>query len=431
MVASSSAGVPEQQLDSAGRAICPLCTKSIRGNVRTQRLNGRIAHGTCVIQQARSDGAIPERRAPILASAAAAAMIDSVPLSAMHELRSSAAATEEEIRTKSTWNSHHWAVNYAANVSGSADVAAAWVRVANSPALDSMWDDLHGGGRQIKLTGRITGERTLVNQTENIGRELLRSVGVMDSLFSLDDGALIQCDPGTGAQNIHFDQTDRDLADQSITLLFYCSLCLSAALPQQCYSFARQSFLLSPCDTVPSLAETAQSTRVASSLTYRAFDFDAGDSLLFWQHVPHAGTAALQSGEKVCVYLKFLRHGTAAPKTGHSAGLYVRMPTMAPPPSTLPPTSMPAAASSGSTSSSKSAMLRELDISPQILGNVGIGVPGLSRPAAATAISLLHLSIGLQQGATRTAAIKSTAAAGHMSPTTLLSAVREFERQGT
>lgn len=419
-----TAATADQSCDSKGRFLCQLCQPVpayIRSDERARKHKDQWAHDACVKRVLRAAGALPRRQSSALPPPAATLTAAAEQMT----LRSATAATEDEIRTKTTMRSHHWSVNYSSRMPGVPDLAAQWVRFGNSPNLSAQWMDLHGGGETIELAStQLRGSTELLNQTEHLARTLMREVNIMDSLYRVVDPAAIHADEGHGEQDIHFDQTEKERAERCITFLFYCTEGLSAALPMQCHSYTQQSFLAVPCEATPTLAESAQAARVASAITYRPFAFHPGDSLLFFQDVPHKGKAALPGGEKLCIYLKFERISEPRTQPGAHGKVYLRLPTMGAPDYSPTSTAPAAAPSSSAASSGGSASGHNFVVPSEKLAAIGLGVTGLQRPAAANALSLLHIEDEMHRGASLAAAVRHVASVEKTSPRTLQIAVQ-------
>lgn len=311
--------------------MCVLCGSDIRSNHPDRPHSDGRAHVKCIrnLTRAAEDTCERSPRAALPVSA-------TQPSIGSQSLRAAALASDDEIRTKSTWRSHRWIVNRAERGDESSTLVPLWTAFALSPNLDSYWIDLHGGGRMIEREAidrpsLVTHLNPLVERTEAIARSLMRDVGVMEGTLRCTDVQLIHCTGGQGLQRVHFDDTHRDTAKHSITFLFYCTNGPSAAVPLQCHAFAQQAFITGPCDVTPLLSESAQADRVASTLTFRSFAFAPGDSLLFYQDTPHHGCAAPEGGQKVAVYLKFQPRDWPIKQKHAGELIYLRMPQDGPP----------------------------------------------------------------------------------------------------
>jgi len=425
LLAASSSGV--QSRDAGGRLICALCApqpKGIRSGQSACSYQGCQAHKSCILRVTRPLVPPEKRRRPPSPTP--------LPPPKRIALRSDAVATEEEIKSKSTMKTHHWSIHRTSAKQNMPNLSEQWVEFSTSHRGNGKWQNLHGEGRTLEFKDiQLPDQDGLLKRTEELAREVMRDVGLRDVAYRAVDQSIIYARRGRGEQEIHFDGTDRSEAGRCITFLFYCTKGLSAKLPQQCHSIVSPSFLHAPCELTPTVAESAQAARIAHNLTYRSFDMTPGDSLLFYQDVPHAGRAAPTKGRKVVIYFKFKPITQPDEPVDAHGRRYLRLPAISQPTGIANIATAPAADVPRASIARGSHEEHHLVITPEKLASAGLGIRGKSRPEAVVAISLAHILAEMKNGISFASAIDKIAKVEHSSPNTLRKDVDHLLTTGT
>lgn len=211
-----------------------------------------------------------------------------------------------------TWPVYGWSLRDSCRRSRA--TAAAWLALVCSGEL-CQWKEKRGGFYQHDthlplICSFLDAVRVrLVSGSEQLGRDMLREQGVDPSSLQLAGLKLVRMETGEGEQEIHYDITEHEQAQQCFTVLLYLAPTLSTAVPSLPLAELRETFAAG--ENRPPPAALARLTR---QMFYSA-RVEAGDAMLFRCDVPHYGVANPDAQTRCVAFMMFSPRGSPTPDT--------------------------------------------------------------------------------------------------------------------
>lgn len=149
----------------------------------------------------------------------------------------------------------------------------------------------------------------LLSGSQQLGRDMLKELGVDSSELKLAGIKLLSMKSGEGEQEVHYDVQAYDLAKQCYTVLVYLTPTLSTAVPPLPLVDLRATF--STGQRKPSAAALANITKDKLYTTR----VEVGDAMLLRCDVPHCALANPDAHTRYVCFMMFSPKGAPSPDT--------------------------------------------------------------------------------------------------------------------